>query len=518
MMQAPQENTLAGGTAQCVEYIKQPHANYSVTPQENQVTIEYIDDRELEAGEITEEIGYLVCQGVIDQKIIDAARRDYLSRNNGDLSGWATFMFPRVKKALAEARSPAIEAGAILANDNQFTLSRASDLAREPTYTASLVKGVLPAEGFGMIYGPSGSAKGFFALDVTVAVASGTPWLGRKVTKAPVVIVNLEGGAAFPNRLHAWEKKFGALPDAMLVLNDSPFAILDEASVDALARAINQAGANGGLTVIDTLARAAGGIDENSSEAMGRVIAGVERLQRAVGGLVLLVHHIGKDSTKGPRGHSSMLAALDCAIEISREGNLRTWRLAKAKDGDDGVGGQFRLEVVELGNDADGDPITSCVVEHLESPFDEIRASGVPKSGNQLIAYNTLNELLDQSLDLGKGGADPSTPCIRLEDAVIACRDRLTTEPKRRGERARLAIGALVSRGLFRHENDWLWRPNGRRPAQLQTSPSSHPAPLPVSLPPKGGTGKSGNMGDLILPKRDESGKSGNTRAEGCLS
>lgn len=498
-----------GGTS--VEHQKHSQTNYSFTTPENQTAVEYINDRELDAGEIIEEIEYLVCQGHDEKKIIDAARHDYLNRNHDDLAGWAKFVFPRVKKALAEARSRAIESGAILANDRQFTLSRASDLACEPTHAISLVKGVLPSKGLGMIYGPSGSSKGFFVLDLAAAVASGKPWLGNKTMKVPVVIVNLEGGAAFPNRLHAWQKKFGALPEMMLVLNDSPFALLDEESVDALAAAINQADANGGLTVIDTLARAAGGIDENSSEAMGRVIAGVERLQRAVGGLVLLVHHIGKDSTKGPRGHSSMLAALDCAIEISREGRLRNWRLAKAKDGDDGIGRQFQLEVVELGIDADGDPITSCVVQHLESPFEDIRASGVPKSGNQLIAYNTLNELLEQSLDLGKGGADPTTPCIRLDSAVIACRDRLTTEPKRRGERARSAIASLVSRGLFQHENDWLWRPNARRPAHLQTPLSSLPATLPVSRPPKGGAGKSGNKGDLISPKREEMGKLGKT-------
>ncbi len=517
-MRAAQENTVTDSMAQGVEYQKNLPSNDSVTPPENQVAVEYINASDLDVAEIIEEIWHLVCQGHDDKKIIDAARHDYLSSNKNDLAGWATFAFPRIKKALAEARSRAIESGAALTNNYQFTLRKASDLAGAPTHAASLVKGVLPSEGLGMVYGPSGSSKGFFVLDLAVAVASGNSWLGHKTTKAPVVIVNLEGGAAFPNRLHARERKFGPLPEVMLILNDSPFALLDEASVDALAAAINQTGSTGGLTVIDTLARAAGAIDENTSEGMGAVIAGVERLQRAVGGLVLLVHHIGKDSTKGPRGHSSMLAALDCAIEITREGKLRTWRLAKAKDGDDDVGGRFQLEVVELGTDVDGDPITSCVIQHLESPFDEIRASAVPKSGNQLIVYNVLNELLDQSLDLGRGGADLSTPCVRLDSAIIVCRERLTTQPKRRNERARSAIASLVSRGIFRHENDWLWRTNARRPVQLQTPSTSLHSTLPVSLPLKGGMGKGGNKGDLISPKRDDKGKPGNASSEGDIS
>jgi hypothetical protein len=63
------------------------------------------------------------------------------------------------------------------------------------------------------------------------------------------------------------------------------------------------------------------------------------------------------------RGHSSLIAALDAAIEVTRSGDQRSWQVAKSKDGEDGTAHPFKLEVVELGMDNDGDPITSCVIK-----------------------------------------------------------------------------------------------------------------------------------------------------------
>ena len=39
---------------------------------------------------------------------------------------------------------------------------------------------------------------------------------------------------------------------------------------------------------------------------------------------------------KGARGHSSLFAALDGAVEVTRLVNSRSWSIAKAKDGEDG--------------------------------------------------------------------------------------------------------------------------------------------------------------------------------------
>lgn len=105
----------------------------------------------------------------------------------------------------------------------------------------------------------------------------------------------------------------------------------------------------GGLVIIDTLNRAAPGADENSSVDRGNIIASAKKLQNLIGGLVLFVHHSGKDKFKGLRGHSSLYAALDSAIEVIKTDTRREWCVAKSKDDVTGNVYPFKLEIVKVG-------------------------------------------------------------------------------------------------------------------------------------------------------------------------
>jgi putative DNA primase/helicase len=107
------------------------------------------------------------------------------------------------------------------------------------------------------------------------------------------------------------------------------------------------------------------------------------------GGLVVLVHHTGKDSTKGLRGHSSLFAAMDAAIEVVRNGDRREWRVAKSKDGQDGGTHQFKLHVEPLGEDEHGDPITSCVVAR-DTAGEEVKRVKLPQGGNQRLVLEAM--------------------------------------------------------------------------------------------------------------------------------
>ena len=81
---------------------------------------------------------------------------------------------------------------------------------------------------------------------------------------------------------------------------------------------------------------------------MGRIISNAQLLQRETNGLVVLIHHTGKDASRGARGHSSLFASLDAAIEVKRTRRGREWHRAKVKDGEDGVTTPFRLEQLSL--------------------------------------------------------------------------------------------------------------------------------------------------------------------------
>lgn len=337
----------------------------------------------------------------------------------------------------------------------RFRLLTPADLAKLPP-ARFRVRGVLPLDGIGSVFGPSGSGKSFWLIDLLAAIADGREWFGCRVKSAPVLYVALEGEAGISQRVKAWQVKHGRLPDGFRFLLQS-LDIRKPADRADLIQAARAAGFTGGVLAIDTLNRAAPGMDENDSKSMGEVIAAAKSLQAELGGLVLLVHHTGKDSSKEMRGHSSLHAALDCAVEIIRDGDRREWKVAKSKDGEDGDAHPFRLDVVEVGTDEDGEPVTSCVIVPEESTGDAVRRALPPKSGNQRIIWDALGDVLKASTHYGQAGAAPTRPCVTLEDAIDRTSCRLVCEPKRQTERARSAITGLINRGLIEHKEGWLW-------------------------------------------------------------
>jgi phage/plasmid primase-like uncharacterized protein len=332
----------------------------------------------------------------------------------------------------------------------RYKLLSGADIAALPPL-AWRVRGVLPAVGLAGLYGPSASGKSFLAFEMAAAIADGRRWFDCRVESAPVVYAALEGEAGFKLRAQAWEAHNGrALPDGLRMMLQ-PFQLTNVLDVRDLA-AVVPAGA---VVFLDTLNRAAPTADENSSKDMGEILEAAKRLQSITGGLVVLVHHTGKDATKGLRGHSSLFAALDAAIEVSRDGDRREWKVAKSKDGADGDAHPFKLEIETLGIDAYGDPITSCTVR-VDNNADDVKRVKVPQGGNQKLVYDGIRGLFKDGIS-GKPGAPPLRPCIELEAAVTAGAARLTCASDKKTSRAREAITGLVSRGVLGLNEGFLW-------------------------------------------------------------
>ncbi len=336
-------------------------------------------------------------------------------------------------------------------SEPRYKLLGSAELAALPALSWR-IRGALPADGLAGLYGPSASGKSFLALDAACAIASGQRWFDCRVVAAPVVYACLEGEAGFKLRAQAWEAHKGCkLPDGLKMILQ-PFKLTSPQDVDDLA-AVVPAGA---VVFIDTLNRAAPLSDENSSRDMGEILEAAKRLQTLTGGLVVLVHHTGKNTAAGLRGHSSLFAALDAAIEVSRDGDRREWKCAKSKDGADGDAHPFKLEVKTLGIDAFGDPLSSCVVV-ADSNAAEVQRVKLPQGGNQKLVYEGIRQLFKDG-SVGKPGAPPLRPCIQLEAAVMAGAARLTCQPDRKVTRARDAITGLVARGVLGLNEGWLWK------------------------------------------------------------
>lgn len=316
------------------------------------------------------------------------------------------------------------------------------------------IKNRLPARGLAVIYGPSGSGKSFLALDMLQSLAIGHDWFGYKVKQCSVTYIALEGEAGVAGRIKAYQARHGSTSSNIRYVAQ-PFKLLDVDDINDLAKAILAAG-TADVVVVDTLSRAISGLDENDSKAMGQIIAAAKILQELLGGLLLFIHHTGKDASKGMRGHSLLHAALDCAIEVRRNGDNREWVLAKSKDSEDGASHSFKLEVVHLGTDNDGDAITSCVIVANQSA--QAIAKKTPTLGsNQKIALEALEQPLRESVDIDKDGAPLGRQCLGVEQAYAIVVPLMPGGDKHKKERAEAALDGLVTRNVVGMKGDWLW-------------------------------------------------------------
>lgn len=288
-----------------------------------------------------------------------------------------------------------------------------------------LVKNLLLAKTFGIVFGPPGCGKSFLVSDMCLnaawaALARGASpaalWFGYKFRPFGVVYVCAEGRDDFEIRLHAWRLEHQIPEDAVLPFVFLPTSI-DMRSGDAdtvkLAEDIaaitvemeRRCGVRVELVVIDTVARVLAGANENASEVMTAFVGNCGKLQEQLATSVLGVHHGGKEAGRGPRGHEALHGAADFEIEVKAadESGPNSWKVQKLKAGPGGAEHKFRLKPRVLGKDDEGDEITSCVVVGNEA---QKPAGDRPKG--EITPNRTEEEFLKALADaIEKNGALP---------------------------------------------------------------------------------------------------------------
>ena len=118
------------------------------------------------------------------------------------------------------------------------------------------------------------------------------------------------------------------------------------------------------LVIIDTLARCAI-IDENDGGQMRLLVGACDRIRAETGATVMLVHHSGKDTSRGARGHSSLRAAVDTELLVEGRENPRKFTVTKQRDLPTAEATEFDLDAVTIGQDHENhEAITACVIKH----------------------------------------------------------------------------------------------------------------------------------------------------------
>ena len=233
------------------------------------------------------------------------------------------------------------------------------------TAPAYLVKGILPREGVGVVWGKPKCGKSFWAYDLVMHVALGWRYRKRRVKQCAVAYLALEGAHGFKNRIAAWRKKHleGYTNPVPFYLCDRPMPAGLAVSVRWLIESVNKTiGVSApGLIVLDTLNRSLAG-SESSDKDMGAYIKAADTLRETFHCFVLIIHHCGLAEER-PRGHTSLTGAVDVQISIKRnEDDIIFTTVEFLKDGEEGATITSKLETVPLGADDDGEHVNSCVI------------------------------------------------------------------------------------------------------------------------------------------------------------
>ena len=323
--------------------------------------------------------------------------------------------------------------------DGRFPVITAGNLTRRKP-ADWLIKRVLPQADIVVLFGASGSGKSFVGIDLLAAVAQGIPWRGLKTKKGRALIIAAEGGGGVGKRFEAYCRHHELNADDLdvgLIIAPPNFMLKDD--IAELVKAVIAAG-GADVIMVDTYAQVTPGANENAAEDMGLALANARALGEATGALIILVHHSGKDAHRGSRGWSGIKAAADAELEvIKHENGQREIRITKMKDGDDGLSWGFKLEIIEVGLDDDGEVITSCVAIEAELPKPE--ADDKPRKG-----VKRLGRVEAHIVETVETQIDPFTADMVMADFIQLCVDGMPApEPNKRDVRRQDVQRALKS-------------------------------------------------------------------------
>ena len=301
-----------------------------------------------------------------------------------------------------------------------------------------------------------------------LSVARGVPFAdAHETTQGITIYIALEDEIGIRDRhiAHRQAYRFNAARFAFL---EYPLQITDPKSVKGLVERLDalvrQVGSPISLVIIDTLALAMSGLDENLARDMCVAVAGLKTIQKAFGGCVLAVHHTGKDAKAGMRGSSAAFAAADYVLRVegSEQGGLRELHVEKLKNGRPQLVGAYRIDPHVIGKDDEDEEIGSAVIRWVAGA----RAKRAVKLTD---AQRNIMNHIDQLIANGKceylAGSDripDNVPVVTFDDVVecavkkgdVTCAE----QPRDARELIRKQIVHLQSKGVAAMFDKKIWK------------------------------------------------------------
>jgi len=312
----------------------------------------------------------------------------------------------------------------------------------EPTWA---IEGLLPEGGYSLLYGKRSTKKSFLALDMGLSLAIGVPYHGRDIRKGRVVYFAGEGFRGNRRRISAWfnARKLNPMDyakDFALVPFTAKWDTLK--GRENIRQILSDIAKDGPIyfAIIDTARRAMSG-DENAPSSVGEFLDGVSEVCHEFNCGHLIVHHAGKDESRGARGGGPFEDDADAVFHVTQGTNGTVkMKCTKQKDGEADYALRFRADKILLGCEPDGKAITSLALT-LECETEGIEESTASSEvANKYKLYDaTAIQILDRLQDpsVGRGALAQAV----LEEQAVGLRDTnsltLTKEVKNYGAHLR---------------------------------------------------------------------------------
>lgn len=276
-------------------------------------------------------------------------------------------LFGRDTAVNPEIEFEAVDVGESAKPARAMRLERVRDI--EPDFAAeeaSLVRDWIDLESLSVVYGESNTGKTHVALDMAMAVATRPDWAGYETHKGLVVYVAAEGGRGILKRI-----KGHKLARPEIDWENAPFELLrapvnmlrGRRDADAIYRLVSEAEQAHGMKCVqwwlDTLSRTMPGGNENAPEDMTAYVDTVDYVRTKLKAACGIIHHSGKNTAKGARGHSSLRAATDTEIEIA---NMEI-SCRKQRDLEGGKTLRFEYRPFVLGKNQRGFDVTTVIAD-----------------------------------------------------------------------------------------------------------------------------------------------------------
>jgi hypothetical protein len=294
-------------------------------------------------------------------------------KQGGDVSDFLDMQPKQPLMALYKRISAEARPWAPMRPDSQYGGLTWEEIGRHARSADFVVAQLVVAGEITVIGGESGSGKSFFAVDMACHVATGRDFFGKRVRPGLVLYQAGESAFGVQKRIQAWRQHHGVseAEKIPLVVLTKKIDLFDRQSRDvaglvAEIRAWSDYFLDTPITalVIDTLAKASVGAEENSAKDMGIVLDSLDQVRESFPGLAIVIPHHMNAEGKKLRGSTAIKANVEGVIAISMDPDtkVRTCEVQKMKEEESGERFEFELMQVVLGRQDDGEKITSCIV------------------------------------------------------------------------------------------------------------------------------------------------------------